>query len=200
MIRAAKYDDRRPVLNGNSPTRTLGWSKNLSLPSLSTPSYPVYHRYLSCIASSSSHPFSRKKSAFLKRFVEDERITGRALFVISCRCKNPRNSSTPSPKWNFAGENLIYDRRNTLLPRLSSSFLSAIVKYSISEEGGDISRKGSKRLDFKSPLPDVFSNDILIWCDIRFGLLILPIRIYLFIKNYITLELWFLTCTRYRRI
>lgn len=143
MIRAAKYDDRRPVLNGNSPTRTLGWSKNLSLP------LAVYPRYLSCIASSSSHPLLKEKCfPFFETFLsKTKESSGRALFVISWRCKNPRNSSTPSPKWNFARENLIYDRRNTLLPRSLPLFLSAIVKYSISKRG--ISVKRIKTMDFK---------------------------------------------------
>ena len=114
MIRAAKYDDRRPVLNGNSPTRTLGWSKKSvsplhCLPLPTTISISLVYRLVFV------PPGFQRKVALLKRFVEDEkeRITGRALFVISWRCKNPRNSPTPSPKWNFAGENLIYDRRET---------------------------------------------------------------------------------------
>lgn len=183
MIRAAKYDDRRPVLNGNSPTRTLGWSKNLSLPSLSTPA----HRYLSCIASSSSHPLLKEKCfPFFETFLsKTKESSGRALFVISWRCKNPRNSSTPSPKWNFARENLIYDRRNTLLPRSLPLFLSAIVKYSISKRG--ISWKGSKRWILKG-LARCFQS---VWCDIRFGLLnFFHSNIYLFVKRIIYYVCW----------
>lgn len=134
MIRAAKYDDRRPVLNGNSPTRTLGWSKNLSLPSLSTPSY------YPCTGISRVSPRPRpahfpKKSAFPQKVCrrrKNHRASDYLSFPGDVKIPETPRHSLPS---GISREKTWFtiEEKHASSPRSSSSFLSAIVKYSISK-------------------------------------------------------------------